>query len=292
MPEPRASPSSTVSAWSSSVWPSSTSAAPVSAATASSARVARVASGCLGAALARDVDARTTTGSSPSAARRRAAARGDLGRGRPAARGRRSTAPARSPRARRLERDAAASASESAPPESATSTSGSFACAGRAAGEAGVSSDERARYAPGRSSTDGRSTARTARRTSAIGGVSRGRRSAGGSVGRHQVTLFRRSRRTQAGRGKLPDKENQHGRVRRHHRDPEGEPQQVRGRPRDRSRVPRPRALHDVRLPDRLRLLRGHARRRRRPAGRARAARLPAVPRRRREGAPGRRAST
>ena len=37
VPDPLASPSSTVSAWSSSVWPSSTSAAPVSSAAASSA---------------------------------------------------------------------------------------------------------------------------------------------------------------------------------------------------------------------------------------------------------------
>ena len=45
-----------------------------------------------------------------------------------------------------------------------------------------------------------------------------------------------------------------------------------------------------LRLPDRLRLLREHARPRRRPGGRARAARVPGVPGRRREGAPGRRA--
>ena len=44
-----------------------------------------------------------------------------------------------------------------------------------------------------------------------------------------------------------------------------------------------------LRLPHRLRLLREHPRPRRRPGRRARAARVPALPRRRRQGAPGRR---
>ncbi len=77
-----------------------------------------------------------------------------------------------------------------------------------------------------------------------------------------------------------------HDRVRRRRRDPQGQPQQVRGRPRDRSCVPRPRAVHVLRLPDRLRVLREHAGRRRRPRGRAPAARVPGVPGRRREGPP------
>src|SRR5580765_864175 len=70
--------------------------------------------------------------------------------------------------------------------------------------------------------------------------------------------------------------------VRRHDRDPPGQPQQVRGRPRERADPPGPAALHLDPLPGRLRLRRGQPRRGRRPAGRARPARradLARVPR-------------
>ncbi|GAA1831791.1 hypothetical protein GCM10009750_14770 [Agromyces salentinus] len=89
---------------------------------------------------------------------------------------------------------AAASASESAPPESATSTSGAFALSagfgdscdtpaseeGDPACRAG-SPNPADTEAPAGEGAAGR-TARTARRTSAIGGVRRGRRSAAASV--------------------------------------------------------------------------------------------------------------
>ncbi len=54
----------------------------------------------------------------------------------------------------------------------------------------------------------------------------------------HQLTLLQQSPRLGAQR---------HGRLPRRHRDPQREPQQVRSRPRDRPRLPRPRALHGVR---------------------------------------------
>ena len=60
---------------------------------------------------------------------------------------------------------------------------------------------------------------------------------------------------------------------------PQGQPQQVRGRPRDRPDAAGPHAVHLDAVPGRLRLHRGHPRRRRRSARRAGApARRPAVP--------------
>ena len=67
--------------------------------------------------------------------------------------------------------------------------------------------------------------------------------------------------------------------VRRHHRDPQGAAQQVRGRPRDRADPAGPHAVHLHPLPGRLRLHRGHPRRGRRPARRAGAARRADLPR-------------
>ncbi len=71
-PDPRASPRSTVSAWSSRVWPSSTAAARTSAVRIAQHPVASIAGGSLGAALPA-TSTRTMRGSRPSSAAVRAA---------------------------------------------------------------------------------------------------------------------------------------------------------------------------------------------------------------------------
>ena len=117
------------------------------------------------------------------------------------------------------------------------------------------------------------------------------RRAFGLPAAAFSLSSARRSAASRLVRGIPPPslKEHTHG-TRRRHRDPPRQPREVRSRPRHRPRVPRPRAVHADGLPRRLRILREHARRGRRPARRAGAARCHPVPRRHGQRAPGRRA--